>query len=226
MFMRWCDLSFLHWPVSCEALQAHLPSGLELDTYGGQAWIGVVPFRMEDVHHRGTPPIPSAATFPEINVRTYVRAGRRTGVWFLSLDAASWLAVRGAKLGFNLPYFDAEMQVQRRGTMVEYRSRRTHRGAPGAEFRARYQPVGPTYLAVPETLEYWLTERYCLFGQSRSGQVYYVDVHHAPWPLQQAEVVIEQNTMAHASGIKLPEVAPLVHFASSLDVLAWGRVRL
>lgn len=226
MFMRWCDLAFLHWPVPREHLQARLPSGLELDTYEGQAWIGVVPFRMEDVHHRWMPPVPSAATFPEINVRTYVRAGGRAGVWFFSLDAASWLAVRGARLGFNLPYFDADMQVQRRGATVEYRSRRTHQGAPGAEFRAQYQPVGPVYHALPDTLEYWLTERYCLFGQSRSGRVYSVDVHHAPWPLQQAKAVIEQNTIAHASGIHLPEVAPLVHYASSLDVLAWGRLPL
>lgn len=226
MFMRWCDLAFLHWPVPGESLRAQLPSGLELDTYEGRAWIGIVPFRMEGVHHRWMPPIPTAAAFPELNVRTYVRGGGRAGVWFFSLDAASRLAVRGARLGFNLPYFDAEMTLRQSGGAVEYRSSRIHRGAPGAEFRARYRPAGAVHHAQPGTLEHWLTERYCLFGQSRSGRVYSVDVHHAPWPLQQAEALVERNTMARASGIPLPAAAPLVHFASALDVFAWGRTRL
>jgi uncharacterized protein len=225
-FMRWSDLAFLHWPVPASALEPHLPAGLELDTHEGRAWIGVVPFRMVDVRHRWLPPIPTATTFAELNVRTYVRAGGRAGVWFLSLDAASRLAVRGARLGFNLPYFDAGMQVRWRGETVEYRSDRTHRGAPAARFRARYRPAGEPYLATPCTLDHWLTERYCFFGMNRRGRVYHVDVHHAPWPLQGADVRIEENTMTEASGVPLPATAPLAHFASSLDVLAWPPVRL
>jgi uncharacterized protein YqjF (DUF2071 family) len=227
MFMRWCDLAFLHWPVPSESLLPHLPPDLELDTFEGQAWIGVVPFRMEDVHHRGLPAIPTAAAFPEMNLRTYVRsrASGRAGVWFFSLDAASWLAVRGARIGLNLPYFDADMQCRRQGDIIDYRSRRTHRGAPAAVFRARYEPTGPVYQTRPGTLEHWLTERYCLFGQRhRSGAVYHTDVHHAPWPLQPATVSIEENTLAQASGIQLPDSLPLAHFAASLDVVAWGRV--
>jgi uncharacterized protein len=225
-FMRWTDLAFLHWPVPRGALEPHLPAGLELDTFDQQAWIGVVPFRMEGVRHRWLPPIPTAGSFAEINVRTYVRSGDRAGVWFLSLDAESWLAVRGARFGFNLPYFDAEMQVRRDGSTVEYRSTRTHRNAATAEFRARYQPTSAPYTARPGTLDHWLTERYCLFGQTRSGQVYHVDVHHVPWPLQEAEATIDENTMTEAGGVPLAGAAPLVHVVSSLDVLAWSPVRL
>jgi uncharacterized protein YqjF (DUF2071 family) len=221
-FMRWSSLAFLHWPVPADALRPHLPPELELDTFDGRAWIGVVPFRMEGVRHRGLPPVPTAADFAEVNVRTYVRGGGRAGVWFFSLDAASRLAVRGARWGLGLPYFDAAMRMRRDGDAVDYRSVRTHRGAPAAELRARYRPAGEPYHAAPGTLDHWLTERYRLFGRRRSGRVYGIDVHHAPWPLQRAEVEIERNTMAAASGIHLPDAPPLAHFASPVDVLAWG----
>lgn len=225
-FMRWRDLAFLHWPVPAGLLEARLPAGLELDRYDGQAWIGVVPFRMQGVRHRWLPPVPTATTFAEINVRTYVRAGGRAGVWFFSLDAASRLAVRGARRGFNLPYFDAAMRMQREGSTLAYESRRTHPGAPPAEFRGTYLPVGEPYHALRATLDHWLTERYCFFGEDRSGRLYRVDVHHEPWPLQGATASIERNTMTEAAGVPLPDSAPLAHFASSLDVVAWAPVRL
>jgi uncharacterized protein len=224
--MRWRDLAFLHWPVAAEPLRALLPPSLELDTFDGAAWIGVVPFRMEGVRHRWLPPLPTARTFPEINVRTYVRGGDRPGVWFLSLDAGSRLAVRGARLGLNLSYFDAEMRVLGDHGGVEYRSRRAHRGAPAASFHARYAPTGEPSPARPGTLDSWLTERYRLYGRRRSGRVYAIDIHHAPWPLQAARVVIERNTMAEAAGVRLPDAAPTAHFARRLDVLAWAPARV
>lgn len=226
LFMRWTDLAFLHWTVPAKSLEKHVPSGLTLDTYDGQAWLGIVPFRMEDVHFRGLPPIPSASTFPELNVRTYVRAGGRAGVWFLSLDASSWLAVRGARAGCNLPYYLAEMQIRSRSTAVEYVSKRTHRGKPAASFRAQYHPLEPARHAPAGTLEHWLTERYCLFGQSRSKRLYFIEIHHAPWPLQKAAVQIVQNDMADPFELPVAGVEPLVHFARRQDVVAWGRTWL
>lgn len=224
-FMRWCDLAFLHWHVDPERLKPLIPDGLELDLYEGQAWVGVVPFRMVDSRVRFTPAMPGLATFPELNVRTYVRAGKRAGVWFFSLDAGSALAVRGARALFNLPYFDAAMSVET-ARDVAYRSRRTHRGAPTACFSGRYAPGGPVFRAAPGTLEHFLTERYCLFNRDRSGQLGYLDVHHLPWPLQPATCAIETNSMAEASCIALPNVAPVALFAKSLDVIAWSRVAL
>jgi uncharacterized protein len=224
MFMRWTDLAFLHWKVPADALRRHLPAGLELDTYDGDAWLGIVPFRMEDVRVRGLPPIPTASTFPELNVRTYVRVGRRAGVWFLSLDAGSWLAVQGARAGLSLPYFHARMRVTKRGTAVEYESLRLAGRAP-ALFRAEYEPDGAAHPPVAGTLEHWLTERYCLFGRSRTKRLYVMDIHHVPWPLQQASVRIQQNSMADHV-IPIHGMQPLVHFARRQDVVAWGRTWL
>lgn len=222
--MQWLDLAFLHWPVEPEKLRPLIPDSLTLDTFDGQAWVGVVPFRMAKVRVRLTPPVPTAYDFAELNVRTYVRRKDRPGVWFISLDAASRLAVIGARVGCNLPYFKAEMDWRRAGEVTSYRSRRTHRGAAPAEFEAHYGPTGPVALAAAGTLAHWLTERYCLFTVGWKGRVSQLDVHHRPWPLQPGMAEIKTNSMARAGGITLPDCPPLVHYAAGVDVVAWPPV--
>ena len=151
--MRWEELLFLHWPVAAAALRPHLPPGLELELFDGTAWLGVVPFRMARTRCRWLPPMPTAHTFPELNLRTYVRGGGRSGVWFFSLDAASRLAVEGARLGFGLPYFAARMACARDGERVRYRSERTDARGPAAVFRGEWRAMGPFAPARPGTLE-------------------------------------------------------------------------
>ena len=219
--MRWVDLLFAHWPVPADALRGLLPPGLELDTFDGRAWLGLVPFRMEDVAPRFLPAPPGPGAFPELNVRTYVKRGRRGGVWFLSLDAGSRLAVEGARTAFHLPYYRARMSSTTEAGWVEYRSEREDpRGLP-AIFAARYRPVGPVELAVPGSLAEFLTGRFGLFAMDGDGRLSWTAIRHAPWPLQPAEVEIERNTMAAAQGLELPAGAPILHFAKRLEVVAW-----
>jgi uncharacterized protein YqjF (DUF2071 family) len=212
MFQTWHDLCFFHWPLPPAALAPFVQHGLELDTFGGDAWIGVIPFRMSGVRVRGLPPVPGASAFPELNVRTYVRRRGRGGVLFLSLDAASALAVAAARRFFHLPYFRAQMSCEREGERVRYSSRRTQRRAPTAELRCRYEPTGPPRAPEAGTIEHFLTERYSLFTLRR-GRILRLDVQHAPWPLQPAAFEFEHNTMALSHGIELPASAPLAHFA-------------
>jgi uncharacterized protein len=221
MRQRWEDLLFAHWRCSIGVLRAHVPASLEIDTFDGDAWIGIVPFRMSGVGLRALPGLPGATAFPELNVRTYVRHGDRPGVWFFSLDAASPIAVSLARAWFRLPYFRAEMHVSADGDTVRYSSARTHRGASEASFDARYGPTGPVALASSGTLEHWLTERYCLYAGSAARGLWRAEIHHRPWPLQTAWAQISHNTMAHAAGIDLPTAAPLLHFAKRLDVRVW-----
>ena len=221
--MRWCDVAFLHWSLPAEALRHLVPRVLDIDTYAGEAWIGVVPFRMEGVRIRGVPPVPTAHAFPELNVRTYVRASRLSGVWFFSLDAASRLAVRGARVLYNLPYFEADMAVTRQGDAIDYQSRRVHHGAPEANFDVTYSPVSEAYQADPGTLDHFLVERYRLFTYSRRRGLGYMEIDHEPWPLQRGAVTIRQNSMVNALGLDPPFKAPIVHCASELDVVAWAR---
>lgn len=219
--MRWLDLLFMHWPVPLAALRPHVPPRLQIETFHGSAWIGVVPFRMRDVRPHGLPSVPLLSHFPELNVRTYVSDGQHAGVWFFSLDAANLLAVRLARQGFFLNYLDARMVTEPFGGDLIYASERTHTGAPPATLRVRYRPSGAPFRAAPGTLEHWLTERYCLYAADPHGQIWRGDIHHAPWPLQPAVADVLDNTMTVQIGLTLPDIPPLLHFAAHLDVIAW-----
>ena len=225
MTMSWCDLLFAHWPIDRAVLRELVPQGLELDTFDGRAWVGVVPFRMANTGPRGLNRVPGVSAFAELNVRTYVIRDGRPGVWFFSLDAASRLAVYGARWIFHLPYFHARMRCERTGDEVSYRSERRHRRAPPGAFVGRYRPTGPVYRSQPGTLEHWLTERYCLYSADRRGGIYRAEVHHAPWPLRPAKAQIETCTVTDGWGIHLPDTPPILHFADRLDVLGWWIVR-
>jgi uncharacterized protein YqjF (DUF2071 family) len=199
LFMSWHDLLFMHWRVPEGALRPLVPSVLELDTFDGGAWLGITPFRMSGTRPRFLPSVPPLSNFPELNVRTYVTAGGRPGIWFFSLDAHN---------------------------RIRYGSVRTHRGAPGARFAGRYRPVGDPFNSRPGTLEHFLTERYCLYSASGRGNVYRGDIHHHPWPLQRAEIEIESLAMTEQIGVALPETEPLLHFSRRLDTLAWSPRRI
>jgi hypothetical protein len=221
MRMRWLELAFLHWPVPAEKLRPLIPEGLELDTFDGSAWLGVVPFVMKDVSPRYVPHIPAVSDFAELNLRTYVRCGDKPGVWFFSLDAASRLGVRLARRFFHLPYFDAAMNYEIRGEEVFYESVRTHRGAPPAAFRGSYAPCGDVFTAKAGSIEHWLTERYCLYSMDRHGAIWRGEIHHAPWPLQPANYSLQENSLAQQVKIPLEGPPALAHFAKELDVRAW-----
>ena len=219
--MRWVDLLFAHWPIPVEALRPLIPPALEIDTFEGQAWLGVVPFRMEDVAPRFLPAPPGPGAFPELNVRTYVTRGRRGGVWFLSLDAGSRLAVEAARAAFHLPYYRARMSAEGDAGWVDYRSERADARGPEAAFEGRYRPIGPVAVASAGSLEAFLTDRFGLYAADGDGRISWTAIRHARWPLQPAEAEIRVNTMAAARGLILPAVAPLLHFAKRLDVQAW-----
>jgi uncharacterized protein YqjF (DUF2071 family) len=226
MRQTWNNLLFAHWPIAPEVMRSLIPARLELDTYEGQAWVGVVPFYMTGVQVRGFVPVPATTNFAELNVRTYVKVGGRPGVFFFSLDAASPIAVATARQWFHLPYFNARMSIIPQGDKFSYFSHRTHRNAPPADFEATYGPTGEVFEAKLGSLEDWLTARYCLYAVDRRERVYRGEIHHLPWPLQRAEAAIKTNSMAQAGGIQLPDIPPLLHFSRRLEVLIWALRRV
>ena len=220
MRMRWRDLLFAHWPMEVEALRPLVPAALEIDTFEGRAYLGIVPFRMEDVAPRGLPAIPGVSAFPEVNVRTYVRHAGVDGVLFLSLDAGDRVAVEGARRGFHLPYFHASMSIERDGERVHFRSeRRDRRGRP-ASIDVRYGPIGPAAPADAGSLEDWLTARYRLFAVDGHGRLTRTEIRHAPWALRPAKAEFEVETLAAAQGLALPDAPPHLLSADRLDVRA------
>jgi len=231
MTQRWNDLLFAHWPVAPSVLTPLLPEGVQIDTFHGSAWLGVVPFWMDSIKFRGLPSLIGARSFPELNLRTYVRDPQTgtPGVYFLSLDAANPLAVAFARTVFSLPYHWAQMQIEQRSEReFSFYSRRRLCAKP-VIFSARYRGLGPTRRLAesrPGSLEYFLTERYSLFTRNRAGQAMRASIHHIPWPLEEAEAEIQQNDLAAALGIRLPNQDPVLHYSRRLAVYVWQLERL
>lgn len=212
----WRDLLFAHWPIATSVLRPLVPDELEIQEFEGSSWIGVVPFRMAGVMRRPWPDLPWVSAFPELNVRLYVSHQGKPGVWFLSLDATNPLAVFAARRFFHLPYFRARMSLTRQGGEYQYLSQRDVCG-----FEGTYGPISEVYQSKPDSLEHWLTERYCLYAQAPDGSLWCNEVHHQAWPLQLANATIQRNTMLEPHGLKIEGEPALLHFAKRLDVVIW-----
>jgi uncharacterized protein len=217
MKQEWRDLLFAHWPIPPAMMRPLVPEQLPLDIFNGKCWIGIVPFWMSGVRGRALPPLPGLSRFPELNVRTYVTYGGKPGVYFFSLDITSHVAVWGARTFYHLPYFHAAIEPKQHDQIIEYSSRRS---GSSAEFRAADRSTAPVRLREPGSLDDWLTARFCLYTVHH-GQIYRGEIHHLPWPLQDAEAEFERNTMAMGAGVTLPNSRPLLHFSRFLEVLIW-----
>jgi uncharacterized protein len=221
----WVDLLFAHWRVPVDVLARVVPSGLELDLYDDTAWIGVTPFIVRGLRLRGTTPVPLLSSFAEINVRTYVTVEGRPGIYFLSLDAASWPAVFAARRSYRLPYFRSEIETEAEGSGRIFAASRISADGPPAQITARYGPAGGRLPQREGSLERWLSERYCLYTLDEQRSVYRGEIHHPPWPLQPAWAEFEANTMALPFGIQLGG-EPLLHFSACQAVALWPIHRL
>ena len=227
MTQRWNDLLFAHWPLPVAHIARLLPPGLSVDTFEGEAWLGVVPFWMDRVQIRGLPIVPGANRFPELNLRTYVReAGTNlAGVYFFSLDASNPAAVAVARTFFHLPYYWAKMSIEHRDkSEFHYSSERRFTRRP-TRFRASYRGLGRMSTldqSRPGTIEYFLTERYALYTAGPAGKLHRGNIHHLPWPLELAEAEFELNELPAAHGIALPDTAPVLHYARELVVYLWS----
>jgi uncharacterized protein YqjF (DUF2071 family) len=214
MAQTWLELLFAHWRLPVERLRPHVPAGLEVDTFEGDGWLGVTPFRVANLRLRGLPPLPRVSTFLELNCRTYVsHGGEKPGIWFFSLDASSRLAVEGARRLYRLPYFLARMQG-----LPRYRCTRLDAERPHV-WESAYAPVGEVSPPEPGTLAHFLTERYCLYAVGDGGRLQRAEIHHPPWPLQAAQAEVELNTMP-PDGLEA-EGEPLCHYSGRQDVLIW-----
>jgi uncharacterized protein YqjF (DUF2071 family) len=222
MAQTWADLLFAHWPVPPEQLLRLVQAPLQLDTFDGRAWVGVVAFRISDLHLRGLPPVPTLSGFPEVNLRTYVRLGNRPGVLFLSLQCANRLGMAIARPWFRLPYRFADVQLTRQSGQVHF----TSRSPEQADFTAVYSPTSTAHALAPGSLEAWLTERYCYFAQCGSRGIFRCDIAHAPWRLAPARAHISRNSLPLMFNLRLPECQPLLHYAAHVQTRIWPLVRV
>ena len=228
----WHHLLFLHWEVPPQELQPLVAPELTIDTFDGNAYVGLVPFTLSGVRPVLTPPLPWISSFHEINVRTYVHlGGRDPGVWFFSLDASSAIAVAAARAAYHLPYFHSSMELVTSSDtppQIDFESKRDDpRGAAPATSRIRYCPMeGIVREAAPGSLEHFLIERYILYTTDDEHRLCRARVHHQPYPIQRADVLELEETMIWAAGIKRPESAPLRHYAREVNVRVYPLEKL
>ncbi len=214
----WRDLLFVHWALPLQAVRPLIPAGIELDAWDGQAWVGLVPFEMKRIRPSWLPQA-FAMDFLELNARTYVHYRGRPAVWFFSLDASSWLAVRAARTGWSLPYFHAKMATSRDGDRIRYDSTR-HQGK--VRFAVEYEVGEPLGASAEGTLAHFLLERYLLLS-TRHGAILEGQVHHAPYVAHGARIHHLEEGLLAAAGMKAPGRAPdAVHFSPGVDVEVFG----
>lgn len=221
----WCDVLFAHWRMSLPDLRKALPEPLPLDTYDGHGWVSVVAFGIQNFRLRGLPPVPKMSSFPEVNFRTYITIDDKPGIYFFSLDVNSLPSVLGGRLFYHLPYFHARMNLNKSEQWVHFASERQGKGH-SAQLDVQYHPTGEGKPAAPGSLDYWLTERYCLYSLDGKRRIYRGEIHHPAWQLQPATATIRENTLALAAGISLPDDAPLLHYAPRQDAVFWYPTRI
>ena len=226
MSQRWNDLLFAHWPLNPSQIAPLLPEWLDVDVHQGKAWLGAVPFWLDRIKIRGVPPLPGARSFPDLSLRTYVR-DRFTGaagIYCFSMDSSNLLAVAVARMAYHLAYHWSSMSLtQRSEREFDFSSKRRFTSTP-VNFKARYRGLGPSARLAevrPGSLEFFMTERGCVFSSNRAGEPIRSSLHYIPLPLEEAEAEIEHNDLPASIGIELPDIEPVLHYTRRLAVYIW-----
>lgn len=213
-YQEWRDVVFLHWKVDLGMLQQFVPKELTIDTFEGSAYVSLVPFTMEKIRPRFLPPFSPISTFHEVNVRTYVSQGSKTGVYFLSIEASKRLSCFLARSLSGLPYRPSSMNRSQ-----------NHYSAKNYEFADQLElqyEIG-SIIQNKSPLDIWLTERYALY-HVQNHEVFEFEVHHAEWQMQEAKV--KMATLHYERFAQLFSGTPdLCHYSKGVEVLSWDKVK-
>jgi uncharacterized protein YqjF (DUF2071 family) len=211
----WLKQTFVHWPFRPVEVQALLPGGLVVDEYDDMAWVSLTPFIMAGVRPPGVPVAPGLTTFPETNLRTYVRRPNgRDGVWFLSIEAASAMML-AARCAVGAPYHLGDLSVSEHGGTVVYAGARRG-GQPSYHLVVR-----PGERIEPSDRDIWLTCRWRGYTR-RFGILFETPVEHEPWPLSSAIIEQFSETLVSSAGLPTPDREPVVHFSEGVRHVRLG----
>ena len=219
MKQGWYDLAYIHYRYKVEEVARILPLGLEVDVCDGSAWVGLIPFSMRGIGVPGLPAVPYFGSFPEVNVRTYVRRNGIPGVWFCSLDINRLLPTIVARTTYTLPYCFGKASNKRVGdelhTSVVRRWPRDR-----AETKIQLKILEP--IAEPSPLEVFLRARWGLYTTTRGGSLRYAPISHDRWPLQRAKIISLEDSLVVAAGFESPSTEingePHVMFSRGVKV--------
>jgi uncharacterized protein YqjF (DUF2071 family) len=214
-YQEWNNAVFLHWEVDLHELQAFVPLGLEVDLFDGKPWVSVVTFDMERLRPRYLPSFPPISDFHEINVRTYVKMGTKTGVTFLSIEAAKVISCKIANVLSGLPYRYSKMS--RAGASIISENAKL-----GERLNITCEVGEP--LVEKTDIDRWLTERYALF-QHHGPSINQFEIHHLEWPIHRLELKDIELDYRRFKNLIRP-VPDLVHYSPGVQVVAWGKEKI
>ena len=215
---EWRILTFMHWEVSIEKLSPHIPKGLEIDLFDGKAYVGTIPFLMKNVRPRLLPAVPGVSTFPEFNIRTYVKKNGKPGVLFLTLDAQSRITCYHAPRKYGLPYRYAKCKISDEGEVYKWKSRRI---SDGVVLSGHSRSNGDLMEARKDSLEEFLFERYCLYT-NHNDKIHMAYTQHNPWQFRLGEVVISDNSLTQSYDLGIDVLNPdYVHMSDGVHVHTW-----
>ena len=214
MKQQWQELAYIHWRYDASVVQALLPEGLEVDTFDGSAWVGLIPFSMRNISFPGTPAIPYLGSFPEVNVRTYVKKDGIPGVWFFSLDVNRLAPALVARTTYRLPYCWGKASNELIGNTL---TTSVHRRWPDVASTKIEVQIG-VKIEQPDELAHFLTARWGLYSKGIGSSLMYAPVDHEPWSLYAASLVHLEDSLIVRAGIPAPAGEPHVMFSPGVDV--------
>ena len=217
----WQDISFMHWKVDKNLLSKNIPKGLILDLYEDEAYVGVIPFMMKNVRPRWAMSIPFVSNFPEFNIRTYVKAGKTKGVFFLTLDAQSIITRIYATGVYHLPYRYSRGYVNRNSKTFQWKSSRLW---SDYSLEGYCESEGESGYAEKGSLEEFLLERYFLFVADRNHKIRKGFIHHNRWRFKKAKAKIVKNSFleSFSLGVKNVFSPDFCHASDGVEVKAWA----
>lgn len=98
------------------------------------------------------------------NLRTYVTYKGKPGVYFIHLNSTHWTALQIARAWYRLNYFHAKIRFSNEGEFLVYDGILQNHTGISETYHIRFSPESMVYYPQKETLDYFLTERYCLYS--------------------------------------------------------------
>ncbi|PYZ92643.1 hypothetical protein CR194_13325 [Salipaludibacillus keqinensis] len=216
-YQQWEDILFLHWPVDVETLRPHVPEELELDTHDGNSWISILAYVSTDNKAKKFGRTLTSSSIHQVNVRTYVKYGEESGVYFFSMEADHKAAVKASRSLAGLPFYQADLKHSKKDEGFRIQSTRTHSGEKGLQFKCSYKPSGEAHSPEPGSLEHWLTERNQLL-RVKGKKVSKSTIDYKPWKIRPADVKITKNQLLDFLPVDLTNKEPIVYYGKKKGV--------
>ena len=214
MKQQWRDLAYIHWAYEPAVVQALLPEGIEVDTFDGKAWVGLIPFSMRNISFPLIPPVPYFGSFPEVNVRTYVKRNGVPGVWFFSLDVNRLIPAFVARTTYFIPYCWGKASHKK----VEAKLLTSVARRWPSKSSSRIELSIGERIESPSDLAHFLSARWGLYSKGFSGKLRYAPVDHEPWQLYEASIVSLDDHLVIAAGLPAPTGEAHVLFSPGVSV--------